>query len=101
MESFRGIQTLRLKHLSISSRSAEDLIRSKLETAESILKLWRMSQSLETEKEQLLPFSSNLDEACLTNGLEHTFTQSIPEEASEDQESAEEKTVKVGVSAVI
>ena len=97
MESLRSIQHQRLKHLSINAQKAEDAIVEKLKTAESILKTFKMSQGLETEKEQILPFCTSLSELYVENAQQMPEENAIIEaEASEEEpHHSEQKAVKV------
>jgi len=96
MVMFRNIQTKRLKHLSIHSRNAESNIQKKLEFAEAILRLWKMSRSYETEIEQILPFCPNLFELCGKNEEKKDVKEKFGEKFQGDKES-EEKNVKVAI----
>lgn len=91
MERFRNTQDQKLKHLSTHSRKAEDEITNKLSVGESILNLWKMCASYETEKEHLFQFFlTNNDTPVEEN-------PSLNEPTNETDGDCEQKGVRVNI----
>lgn len=68
---------------------------NKLDLAESLLKLWRMSQSFETENEQILPFCPHYAEDVPEGSVENPADSASGDGTGECQQEREEKAVKV------
>eukprot|EP00210_Caulerpa_lentillifera_P000985 g949.t1 len=80
MENFRSTQDQKLKHLSTNARKAENEIINKLSVGESILNLWRICQSYETEKEHLFQFflsNTDTNEDASTTHNEHSNENAV------------------------